>query len=83
MPKTASERPKKVGEHEPLWTRQDVARLLNVDVRAIDRMPIPRVTLPGRGKKPIVRYDPEQVRAWLDARRSRPIVPVTAARRVG
>jgi hypothetical protein len=66
---------------ESLWTKRQLADYLGVTVRAAQRMPIPRVTLPGRGKKPIVRYDPEQVRAWLDARRSRPVVPVTAARK--
>jgi hypothetical protein len=62
-----------------LWSRRQLAEYLGVTVRAVQRMPIPRLTLPGRGKKPIVRYDPQQVHAWLDARRSRPVVDARKA----
>lgn len=58
---------------ESLWTKHELAAFLGVDVRTVENMPVPRVELPGRGKKPIVRFDPVQVRAWLDAKRSRPI----------
>jgi len=68
---------------ESLWTKRELAAYLGVTVRAVERMPIPRVALPGRGKKPIVRYDPAQVRAWVDAMRSRPFPITTAARKVG
>jgi hypothetical protein len=56
---------------EPLWTKKDVAKFLAVNVRTVERMAIPRVPLPGTGRKPIVRYDPAQVRDWWDAYRSR------------
>lgn len=58
---------------ESLWTKRELADFLGLTVRAVERMPVPRVELPGRGKKPIVRYDPVQVRAWVDAKRSRPL----------
>jgi hypothetical protein len=68
---------------EPLWTKRELADYLGVTVRAVERMPIPRVTLPGRGRKPIVRYDPAQVRAWIDARRSRPMKSLQKLDKVG
>lgn len=68
---------------EPLWTKRELAEYLGVAVRAVERMPIPRVTLPGRGRKPIVRYDPAQVRAWIDARRSRPMKSLQKLDKVG
>ncbi len=68
---------------ESLWTKRELAEYLGVTVRAVERMPVPRVTLPGRGKKPIVRYDPAQVRAWIDARRSRPLAKPNTLKRVG
>lgn len=68
---------------EALWTKRELADYLGVALRALDRMPVPRVELPGRGKKPIVRYDPVQVRAWLDARRSRPLKSVGALQKAG
>lgn len=57
-----------------LWTKHDVAAFLNVDVRSVERMPIPRVHLPGSGRRPIVRFDPEQVKAWIESKRTRPFV---------
>lgn len=56
---------------EPLWRKKDVAAYLGVNVRTVERMPIPRVAMPVTGRRPIVRFDPVQVRAWVDARRSR------------
>lgn len=60
------------------WTKQDVAEFLQVDVRTVERLDVPRVPLEVTpGKRPIVRYDPDEVMAWwkrrLDAaRNSRP-----------
>lgn len=64
---------------ERFWSKRELAEYLGVTVRAVERMSIPRVTLPGRGTRPIVRYDPAQVRAWVDARRSRPIASIQKA----
>lgn len=43
-----------------LWTVDEVARFLQVSVRTVQRLPIPRV--PGLGR--VVRYDPQTVRAY-------------------
>lgn len=65
---------------ESLWSKRELAEFLGVSVRAVERMAIPRVALRTIGsKKPIVRYDPEQVRAWLDAQRSRPLKSIRKA----
>ena len=57
---------------ESLWTKRDIARYLQVDVRTVERMAIPRIPIVlVDGQRPIVRYDPVQVRAWIDARRTR------------
>lgn len=71
--------PSRSGATEPLWTKRDVAAHLGVAVRTVERMRIPRITLPGTGRKPIVRFDPVQVRAWLDAQRSRPTSSIKKA----
>jgi hypothetical protein len=60
-----------------LWSKADVAERLGVTVRTVDRMPIPRVSLPSSGRKPIVRFDPDQVEAWINSKRSRPLAVVT------
>jgi len=55
-----------------LWTKRDVADYLGVNVRTVERMPIPRIPiLVTPGRRPIVRYDPEQVRVWVDRWRTR------------
>ena len=63
-----------VGIDERLWTISHVAEHLGVSVKAARRMAIPCVTLPSSGKRPIVRYDPIQVRAWWDSYRTRKLV---------
>lgn len=47
-----------------LLTLDQVAALLKVDPATVQRMGVPRVPLPGRGERPIWRYDREQVEAW-------------------
>jgi hypothetical protein len=59
---------------EKLWTKREVAEHLALNIRTVERMAIPRVTLPGAGARPIVRYDPVQVRAWWDKYRTRKVV---------
>lgn len=61
------------GTAERLWTKRELAAYLGVGLRTLARMPVPRVTLPGTGRRAMVRFDPVQVRAWLDAQRSRPL----------
>lgn len=56
---------------ERLWSKHDVAEYLGVDVRTVTRLRIPRVAMPGRGKKPIVRFDPSQVKAWVESNKTR------------
>lgn len=59
---------------ERLWSKAEVAEYLGVDVRTVERLQIPRVSIPGSGPKrrPMVRYYPDQVQAWADAYASRP-----------
>ena len=56
---------------ERLWSKRDVAAYLGLNVRTVERLPIPRVPILVTGKRPVVRYDPVQVRAWVDARRTK------------
>lgn len=58
-------------EAERLWTKRDVAAYLGLNVRSVERLPIPRVPILVTGRRPVVRYDPAQVRAWIDARRTK------------
>lgn len=66
-------------ESERLWTKRELAEYLGITVRSVERMAVPRITLPGTGRKPIVRFDPAQVRAWIDAQRSRPVKQIKKA----
>lgn len=65
---------------EKLWTKRDVAEYLGLNVRTVERMPIPRIPIVVAGKRPVVRYDPVQVKAWVDKRRTRTVDPVAAER---
>lgn len=59
---------------ERLWTKRDVAEYLGVNVRTVERMAIPRVSMRITGRRPVVRYDPAQVKEWVDARRSKKLL---------
>jgi hypothetical protein len=59
---------------ERLWTKKEVAEYLGVTTRSVERFSIPRVAMPARGKKPIVRYDPAEVKAWVTNRKSRSLL---------
>jgi hypothetical protein len=65
---------------ERLWTKRDVADYLGVNVRTVERMPIPRIPIMVTGKRPVVRYDPAQVKAWVDKKRTRKLEPAATAR---
>lgn len=56
---------------DALWTQQEAAEHLRVSARYLRASSCPKVLLPGNGrtKKPLVRYDPAQVRRWWEARR--------------
>jgi hypothetical protein len=56
---------------ERLWTKQDVADYLGVHVRTVENMAIPRIPIPISGKRPLIRFDPVQVKEWVDAKRTR------------
>lgn len=61
---------------DALWTPREAAEYLGIAERTLRRMRIPRVALPGsNGVRPIVRYDPVQVREWIEAYRSRKTKP--------
>lgn len=51
---------------ERLWTKAEVAEYLGVTTRTVERLRIPRVQLPGTKRRPIVRFRPDQVKAWAD-----------------
>lgn len=54
---------------EHLWTVDDVASFLAISRRAVyDLAGLPRVLLPGTRTRPILRFDPEQVRRWARGR---------------
>lgn len=55
-----------------LWTAIECAQFLGICERTLRRMRIPRIAMPSaRGRRSLVRYDPAQVRDWLEAFRSR------------
>ena len=60
-----------MSEAEPLWTKRDVAEYLGLNVRTVERLRIPRVSMQITGKRPVVRFDPAQVREWVNARRTK------------
>ena len=49
-----------------LWTQRDAAAFLGVTPRYLRDSSCPKLLLPGNGPKgqPLVRYEPEEVRAW-------------------
>jgi hypothetical protein len=50
-----------------LWTQPEAAAYLNVSVAYLRASSCPKVLLPAvRGRKPLVRYSPEDVRSWID-----------------
>lgn len=53
-----------------LWTQKEAAAYLSVSVAYIRNSECPKVLLPGNGPKakPLVRYDPAEVRAFAEAR---------------
>lgn len=56
---------------EGLWTKKDVAAFLKVDVRTVERLGLPRVPIEvAPGKRPMVRYDPAEVREWVERRKA-------------
>ena len=57
------------------WTRGDVAEYLQVSVRTVDSLPIPRAVVRGIGSgRGSVRYVPDTVKRWL-ALQSTPQLP--------
>ena len=49
---------------ESLWTQREAADFLRVSTRTLRSSDCPKLALPVRGKKPIVRYSPDAVRNW-------------------
>ena len=65
-------------QDERLWNRREVAEYLGVTPKSVSRLSIPRVTIQGRGERPMVRYDPAEVKAWVAARKSRTLLSRSA-----
>ena len=57
---------------EPLWTQKETADFLRVSVRYLRDSNCPKLLLPSAtgASKPLLRYDPEKVRAWAEARKT-------------
>jgi hypothetical protein len=64
-----------VTKDERLWTRAEVAEYLGVNPKSVARLGVPRVAL-GRlnGSRPTIRYDPAEVRAWVELSKSRSLL---------
>jgi len=61
-----------VNQMEKRWTKRDVAAFLNCNERTVDRLRIPRVPIEVEpGKKPMVRYDPDEVRDWWETQKKK------------
>jgi hypothetical protein len=52
-----------------LWTRREAAAYPSASERFLRASSCPKKLLPGTGKggKPLVRYDPAEVRAWVES----------------
>jgi hypothetical protein len=62
-------------DHERLWNKRELAQYLRVSIRSLERLDIPRIALTGRGAtRPIVRYDPAEVKAWIEKKKSRTLL---------
>lgn len=57
---------------QKLWTQREAAQFLGMTPRYLRESSCPKILLPGNGAKgqPVVRYDPDEVRAWVDAYRT-------------
>ena len=54
------------GAPSTLWTQREAAGFLRVSPAYLRASSCPKVLLPPvRGRKPLVRYDPMGVRAWM------------------
>ena len=47
-----------------LWTSKQAAAYLQMSARWLRDSSVPKVLLPGAGKRASVRYDPDEVKAW-------------------
>jgi hypothetical protein len=63
----------KKADVENRWSLQELADYFGVDIRTAERIPIPRIEVRTVGRtKPILRFDPEEVRAYEARVRTRP-----------
>jgi hypothetical protein len=55
-----------------LWTQAEAADYLHVSRRYLRASACPKILLPGTGTrgKPLIRYDPVDVRTWAEQRRA-------------
>ena len=62
-------------DYERLWNKRELAQYLRVSIRSLERLDIPRIALTGRGAtRPIVRYDPAEVKAWIEKKKLRTLL---------
>lgn len=58
-----------------LLTKRQVADVLGVGVRTVERLRIPRVAIPSTGNRPIVRYDPDVVADFIETHSTKKKIP--------
>jgi hypothetical protein len=59
-----------------LWTEAEAARFLGMSARWLRDSTVPKATLPGKGKRPTIRYEPEEVRAWAKCQRTHSVIDI-------
>jgi hypothetical protein len=61
-----------------LWTIGEVAEYLAVTTKSVRRFNVPRIAIvTGEGRRALVRYDPAEVKAWVELRKSRMLLAPT------
>jgi len=57
-----------------LWSEDEAASYLRMSTRWLRDSIVPKVLLPGAGKRPTVRYEPDQVSAWAKAHSTHSVI---------
>jgi hypothetical protein len=58
-----------------LWTVRELAKYLNISEARARQRGVPRIAIYGTGgRRPIIRYDPAEVKAWVELRKSRSLL---------
>jgi hypothetical protein len=62
--------------NDRLWSEKDAATYLGMSTRWLRDSTVPKALLhgSGKGKRASVRYEPEEVRAWVKARKTHSVI---------